>query len=221
MRYPDAEFISFHEHNGTQRLEELGDVLGEQNIVYVSDAGMPSISDPGQLLVTYAQQHSIAYDVLPGATAVATAYAASGFESGEFIFFGFLPHKGKERQAKLDEVLGCGYDAVLYESPHRLEKLLDELVRIDSGRDVFAAKELTKKYQHYYRGSADKVHQDITSSTMRGEWVIVIAGEKSDCKSLSFEAALRLDMPPKPKAKLLAQLSEKSVKEWYDKLSKK
>jgi 16S rRNA (cytidine1402-2'-O)-methyltransferase len=221
MRYRDAEFVSFHEHNGAQRLEELSDVLDERNIVYVSDAGMPAISDPGQLLVVYAQQHNIAYDVFPGPTAVVTAYAASGFESGEFVFFGFLPHKGKERQAKLDEVIGCGYDAVLYESPHRLEKLLDELVCINPDREIFAAKELTKKYQHYYHGSADKVRRDITTGTIRGEWVIVISGEKSDSKSLSFEEVLRLELPPKPKAKLLAQLSDKSVKEWYDQLSKK
>ncbi len=220
MRYPDAQFISFHEHNGSERIAELGSKLGEKNIVYVSDAGMPAISDPGQLLVSYAQEHSISYDVLPGATAVATAYAASGFESGEFLFFGFLPHKGKERRSKLDEVTGCGYDAVLYESPHRLDKLLGELVALDPSREIFVAKELTKKYQRYYRGSAEKVRQDIISDTIRGEWVVIIQGQKSDSKSLSLEAIMHLDIPPKVKAKLLSQLSDKSVKEWYNQLTK-
>ncbi len=218
MRYPDTEFISFNEHNGAQRLEELGDVLANRNIIYVSDAGMPAISDPGQLLVAYAQEHAIEYDVLPGATAVATAYAASGFKGGEFVFFGFLPHKGKERQAKLEEVLGCGYDAVLYESPHRLEKLLDELVSIDPDREIFAAKELTKKYQRYYRGSAQNVQEEILSDIIRGEWVVIISRKKSDTKTLSINDVLRLDLPPKPKAKLLAQLSDRSVKEWYEEL---
>jgi 16S rRNA (cytidine1402-2'-O)-methyltransferase len=131
MRLPQVDFYSFHEHNGAERIAELGSVLDKKQIVYVSDAGTPAISDPGQLLVAYAQGEEIAYDVLPGASAVTTAYAASGFESGTFLFFGFLPHKGKARQAKLDEVLECGYDAILYEAPHRLDKLLNVLVEAD------------------------------------------------------------------------------------------
>jgi len=97
MTYPDAKFISFNEHNGEERLQEFGNVLEDQEVVYVSDAGMPVISDPGQILVAYAQEHDIPYDVLPGASAVTTAYAASGFEEGKFLFYAFLPHKGKER----------------------------------------------------------------------------------------------------------------------------
>jgi 16S rRNA (cytidine1402-2'-O)-methyltransferase len=221
MRLPQADFYSFHEHNGAQRLDELGAVLGEKNVVFVSDAGTPAISDPGQLLVEHAQREAIAYDVLPGASAVTTAYAASGFASGEFLFFGFLPHKGKERQTKLDEVLGCGYDAVLYEAPHRLAKLLEALVAADPDRELFVAKELTKRYQRYYRGTAVSVRERVVTETIRGEWVLVIQGEKSETKTLSMEAILRLDLPPKPKAKLLAQLSDKSIKEWYETLTKK
>jgi 16S rRNA (cytidine1402-2'-O)-methyltransferase len=221
MRLPQADFYSFHEHNGAQRLDELGAVLGEKNVVFVSDAGTPAISDPGQLLVEHAQREAIAYDVLPGASAVTTAYAASGFASGEFLFFGFLPHKGKERQTKLDEVLGCGYDAVLYEAPHRLAKLLEALVAADPDRELFVAKELTKRYQRYYRGTAVSVRERVVTETIRGEWVLVIQGEKNETKTLSMEAILRLDLPPKPKAKLLAQLSDKSIKEWYETLTKK
>ncbi len=221
MRFPQAAFYSFHEHNGAARLEELGGLLSEHNVVFVSDAGMPAISDPGQLLVAYAQKEGIAYDVLPGASAVTTVYAASGFESGEFLFFGFLPHKGKERQAQLDIALTCGYDAILYEAPHRLEKLLESLIASDSEREIFAAKELTKRYQGYFRGTAKTVHGMITSQTIRGEWAIVIRGKRNTQKTLSFDAIMHLDLPPKPKAKLLAQLSEKSTKEWYETLIKK
>jgi 16S rRNA (cytidine1402-2'-O)-methyltransferase len=219
MRFPQADFYSFHEHNGAERIAGLGRALAEQNIVFVSDAGMPAISDPGQVLVRYAQEQAIAYDVLPGASAVTTAYAASGFEHGEFLFFGFLPHKGKERQLKLDEVLSCGYDAILYEAPHRLDKLLDALSVADPARELFAAKELTKRYQRYYRGAAATLRDQIKAETIRGEWVVVIRAQKNDRKSLSFESAMRLDLPPKPKAKLLAQLSDKSTKEWYALLS--
>ncbi len=218
MTYPEAEFYSFNEHNGTARIEELSSVFSEKEIVYVSDAGMPVISDPGQLLVAYCQENSIDYDVLPGASAVTTAYAASGFEEGKFLFYAFLPHKGKERTSALSEAMNNGYNTVLYESPHRLEKLLKEVREIASDRQLFLAKEISKKYQTYYRGTAEELDEKLKTLTIRGEWVVVIAAKKSAEKSLSFSEVLTLDLPPKIKAKLLAQLSEKSVKEWYQEL---
>ena len=218
MTYPDAQFISFNEHNGQQRLDEFGSVLSEKEVVYVSDAGMPVISDPGQLLVAYAQEQGIAYDVLPGASAVTTAYAASGFEEGKFLFYAFLPHKGKERSSALAEAMANGYNTVLYEAPHRLEKLLNEIVALDAERELFLAKEISKKYQNYYRGTAKALNEQFKELTIRGEWVVVIKASKSREKSLGFTEVLGLDLPPKPKAKLLAQLSNKSVKEWYNEL---
>ncbi len=218
MRFPQADFYSFHEHNGAQRLEELGERLARQRIVFVSDAGMPSISDPGQLLVAWAQEQGVMYDVLPGASAAVTAYAASGFESGDFRFFGFLPHKGRPRQAALDAVLVCSADAILYEAPHRLGKLLDALVLADPSREIFVAKELTKRHQHYYRGTAKSVREQIPDETIRGEWVLVIRGRESRVQTLTLEQVLRLELPPKPKAKLLSLLSDQSVKEWYERI---
>ncbi len=218
MTYPDARFYSFNEHNGQARLDELGSELSEKEVVYVSDAGMPVISDPGQLLVEYAQENEIKYDVLPGASAVTTAYAASGFKEGKFLFYAFLPHKGKERSTALAEAMSNGYNTVLYESPHRLEKLLGEILVLDENRELFLAKEISKKYQTYYRGTARSLNETFKTLTIRGEWVVVISAQKSREKSLSFTEVLSLDLPPKPKAKLLAQLSDKSVKEWYNEL---
>jgi 16S rRNA (cytidine1402-2'-O)-methyltransferase len=218
MAYPEAEFFSFNEHNGQERLDALGETFADKEVVYVSDAGMPVISDPGQLLVAYAQEKGLKYDVLPGASAVTTAYAASGFEEGKFLFYAFLPHKGKERANALDEAMHNGYNTVLYESPHRLEKLLDEVEAIDATRELFLAKEISKKYQNYYRGTPTQVKKIFESLTIRGEWVVVIKAQKSSQKSLSFTEVLKLDLPPKPKAKLLSQLSDKSVKEWYNEL---
>ncbi|RLA70767.1 MAG: 16S rRNA (cytidine(1402)-2'-O)-methyltransferase [Epsilonproteobacteria bacterium] len=220
MTYPDADFYSFNEHNGQERLDEFGSELSPKEVVYVSDAGMPVISDPGQLLVEYAQKNKIKYDVLPGASAVTTAYAASGFEEGKFLFYAFLPHKGKERSSALAEAMNNGYNTVLYESPHRLEKLLEEILVLDENRELFLAKEISKKYQNYYRGTARSLNETFKTLTIRGEWVVVISAQKSTEKSLSFTEVLSLDLPPKPKAKLLAQLSDKSVKEWYNELIK-
>ena len=220
MTYPEADFYSFNEHNGEQRLEEFGASLSEKEVVYVSDAGMPVISDPGQLLVEYCQEQNIVYDVLPGASAVTTAYAASGFEEGKFLFYAFLPHKGKERSTALSEAMNNGYNTVLYEAPHRLEKLLKEVTFLDENRELFLAKEISKKYQTYYRGTAKELDGKFKELTIRGEWVVVISAKKTTEKSLSFAEVLMLDLPPKPKAKLLAQLSDKSVKEWYESLIK-
>ena len=220
MTYPGAEFYSFNEHNGGARIEEFASVFSEKEIVYVSDAGMPVISDPGQLLVAYCQDNDVKYDVLPGASAVTTAYAASGFEEGKFLFYTFLPHKGKERSTALSEAMNNGYNTVLYESPHRLEKLLKELVEADENRELFLAKEISKKYQTYFRGTAKELNEKFKSLTIRGEWVVVISAKKGLEKSLSFSEVLKLDLPPKPKAKLLAQLSDRSVKAWYEELIK-
>ncbi len=221
MQYPEAVFYSFNEHNGEERLVQLASEFSSHEVVYVSDAGMPVISDPGQLLVAHCQDHAIAYDVLPGASAVTTAYAASGLEAGKFIFYAFLPHKGKERITALSEVMNHRYHTVLYESPHRLEKLLDEIEAIDESRELFLAKEISKRYQNYYRGSAKVLNKTLKSLTIRGEWVVIISAKDVKEKSLSFNEILHLDLPPKPKAKLLAQLSDKSVKEWYDVLIQK
>ncbi len=218
MMYPEADFYSFNEHNGQERLDSLGDTFAEQEVVYVSDAGMPVISDPGQLLVAYCQKNMLKYDVLPGASAVTTAYAASGFEEGKFLFYAFLPHKGKERVSALAAAMNNGYNTVLYESPHRLEKLLDEVEALDASRELFLAKEISKKYQNYYRGTVSELNAQLKELTIRGEWVVVIKAKAEKEKSLSFTEVLQLDLPPKPKAKLLASLSEKSVKEWYQEL---
>jgi len=218
MVSPQADFVSFNEHNGAERIEELSMLLRSKEVVYVSDAGMPVISDPGQLLVAYAQEHGLAYDVLPGASAVTTAYAASGFEEGKFLFYAFLPHKGKERALALSEAMDNGYNTVLYEAPHRLEKLLEQIAALDPERELFLAKELSKKYQKYYRGTAKALQQQLSAETIRGEWVVVIRAEKSDKSSLSFDEVYAMDIPPKIKAKLLAQMSDKSVKEWYGEL---
>ena len=218
MTYPDVDFYSFNEHNGQARLDEFGESFKDKAVIYVSDAGMPVISDPGQLLVAYCQEHGLKYDVLPGASAVTTAYAASGFEEGKFLFYTFLPHKGKERSKALSEAMSNGYNTVLYESPHRLEKLLEEVAFLDENREMFLAKEISKKYQTYYRGSAKSLNAGFKELTIRGEWVVVIRAKEALEKSLSFSELLTLDLPPKVKAKLLAGLSDKSVKEWYNEL---
>ena len=215
----NQHFIALHSHNEEKFLKEIAPEFFTKNVVYVSDAGMPGISDPGMKLVEYAQRHGIEYDVLPGANAVLTAFAASGFDATQFLFFGFLPHKGKERTAALETALGSGFVTILYESPHRLQKLLEEIARKDASRELFVAKELTKRHQHYYRGSAAEVLTHIGES-IKGEWVVILqkSGQTATTASLSAEEINELELPKKQKAKLLAKVTGKSVKECYNDL---
>jgi len=219
---PDAEFLSFHEHNGASRLLELaGRLNSDDNIVFVSDAGMPVISDPGQILVEYCQQNGIEYDILPGASAVVTAYASSGFEEGKFTFWGFLPHKGSQRSFELNKIMNSDTNIVLYEAPHRIDKLIAEIANIDENRELFFAKELTKKFQSYYRGTAQELLAQFKTINLKGEWVVVIRAKKSEQQSLHLEDILALDIPPKVKSKLLSKITNQSTKEWYQRLISK
>jgi len=217
---PKVEFLSFHEHNGVARLSEISERLSQERVVYVSDAGMPVISDPGQILVEYCQQNAIEYDVLPGASAVTTAYAASGFKEGSFLFFGFLPHKGSERSSLLIEAMNQMDNVILYEAPHRIEKLIEEIAHIDESREVFFAKELSKKFQSYYRGSAKEILEKFSNINSKGEWVVVIQAKKEQAKALYVDDILAFDLQPKVKAKLLAKITDKSIKSWYQELIK-
>ena len=214
----NQEFISLHSHNEQAFIDKLEPSFFEQNIVYVSDAGMPGVSDPGALLVQYAQEHSIDYDVLPGANAVLTAYVASGFDEAKMLFYGFLDHKGSSRKAQLQEALYNGYTTVLYESPHRLEKLLKELAEEVPQRNIFLAKELTKKYQRYLRGDAKTLLQELAGN-YRGEWVVVLqATQKQNSSAISEKDILSLDLPKKVQAKLISKITGENTKEVYQRL---
>ena len=215
-----ADFLSFNEHNGSKRLEEIGNRIENESVVFVSDAGMPVISDPGQLLVEFAQENGIKYDVLPGANALTTAYASSGFKSGKFAFFAFLPHKGEDRREGLVEVLNSPQNAILYESPHRLIKLLEEIVEIEPSRNLFLAKELTKKFQTYYKDNAQNLLEELSKIEIRGEWVVIFEANSNISKTFSYNDILSLDIQPKVKAKLLSKISDKSVKECYENIIK-
>lgn len=214
----DQEFISLHSHNEKHFVERLEKQFFEQNVVYVSDAGMAGVSDPGQMLVRYCIDNNIEYDVLPGANAVLTAFVASGFVDTKMLFWGFLPHKGKDRNASLAGALGSGYTTVVYESPHRLEKLLNELREEDPKREIFLAKELTKKYQRYVSGNPSKCLEQLDGN-FKGEWVVVIkAGETHNASAITEKDILALDIPKKQQAKLICKITGENTKACYQRL---
>ena len=214
----NQEFISLHSHNEKSFIQKLDVSFFDKEVVYVSDAGMPGISDPGQMLVRYAQQNSIDYDVLPGANALLTAFVASGFVQTQMLFWGFLPHKGKDRTVSLESALNSGFTTVLYESPHRIEKFLKEIITIDDTREIFIAKELSKKYQRYYFGTAGEILAKIDNE-FRGEWVVVLgASKKHNTSAVSQSDILALDIPKKMQAKLIAKITGENTKECYQRI---
>lgn len=222
--FPQFEYISLHSHNEKDFLTKDNQVLLEtQKCIYMSDAGMPCVSDPGSLLVDFCLKNNIEYDVLPGANAILTAYASSGFTKNAttFTFFGFLPHKGTNRSDMLDKVMNSENLAILYESPHRLMKLIEEINKIDENREVFFTKELTKKFQTRYKGTAQSVLTQLKETTIRGEWVVIIKNIESLNRGIITENdILELQLPPKQKAKILSKLTGESIKDIYNSLTK-
>ena len=220
LKHDIQMFLSLHSHNEQAFLDRLDPSFFERHVVYMSDAGMPCISDPGAALVAWCREHGVDYTVLPGPSAFITAYAASGFGDPKFCFFGFLPHKGKARETALEEALAQTHPVILHESPHRLEKLLTELAEHAPDREIFAAKELTKRHETFFKGTPESLKAQITGPMLKGEWVLAIApGEaRGDALALDETAITALDLPPKQKAKLLAKATGKSVRECYERL---
>ena len=150
---------------------------GEQ-VAYVSDAGTPGISDPGGRLVAAVREHfgqEAQVESVPGASALTAALSICGFNVTEFVFLGFPPHK-KGRQTLMGEITEESRAVILYESPHRIEKLLGELAEHIGERPVAAIRELTKIHEEVVRGSAQEVLEVLSASDgMRGEFVVVIS----------------------------------------------
>ncbi len=168
----------FHAHNEHKSLTSAIDKIKSNEItVLVSDAGTPGISDPGFLLIRECLQNDIEIECLPGPAALIPAIVASGFPCDRFVFEGFLPHK-KGRQTKLKLIAEESRTTVLYESPHRLVKCLNQIVEfMGAERKVCVARELTKMYEEFKRGTADEVREYYEKNPPKGEIVIVIEGK--------------------------------------------
>ncbi|MEX0686059.1 MAG: 16S rRNA (cytidine(1402)-2'-O)-methyltransferase [Balneolales bacterium] len=171
--------MAFHQHNEHARVTRLMEMLRSgQNVALISDAGMPGISDPGFLAVRAAHQEGIPVVTIPGPSAVLSALVASGLPCDRFVFEGFLPHK-KGRKTRLTVLSTEERTIILFESPHRIIKLLDEIIHhFGPDRLVAIARELTKKFEEVIRVSA-KQAKDILSErpSIKGEIVVVIAGK--------------------------------------------
>jgi 16S rRNA (cytidine1402-2'-O)-methyltransferase len=169
--------MSYHQHSGQMKEKHVIDMLSEgQNLALVTDAGTPAISDPGGKLVeaVVAQLGSeVVITPIPGPSAVVTALSVSGFPADRFEFRGFPPHK-KGRKTYFDEVCGVQGTIVFYESTHRIMKALAEIAERVPDRKMVVCRELTKLHETIYRGTAAEVTEQLESTSIKGEFVVVL-----------------------------------------------
>lgn len=169
--------VSLHEHNEAMRSAQLVEELGQgKSAAYISDAGTPGVSDPGQRLVNACLRAGRRVEVLPGSCAPIMALIGSGFPADAFFFGGFLPVKSGQREKALQAALGRDETTVFFESPHRIDGTLDMLARLAPSRLVCAARELTKKFEEFRRGPAAEVAAHFRQHPPKGEFCLVISG---------------------------------------------
>ena len=167
--------LSYHQFNEARRSEELLARLGRgERVALVTDAGTPGISDPGERVVKACVRAGFRVESVPGPCALVAALTASGLDTDEFHFLGFLPHKSGRRRTRLESLRAVGGTLVFYESPYRIEKLLGELQELFPDRPVVLARELTKRFEEYLRGTPAELAAVLAKRPARGEFVVLV-----------------------------------------------
>lgn len=172
--------VSYHEHNLEQGGEKLLGYLREgKSVALVSDAGLPCISDPGADIVVKAIEEDFAVVPVPGANAALTALIASGLAPQPFYFFGFLNRQKKERRLQLEKLAKREETMIFYEAPHRLKETLKDLELVLGNRKIVLARELTKKFEEFLRGTISEALSWVTENEIRGEFCVILEGNKN------------------------------------------
>ena len=216
--------LSLHEHNERERIDSLlRKLLDGQNVALISDAGTPLISDPGYPLVSAAAQQGIRVVPVPGASSIITALSAAGVPTDRFCFHGFLPPKGSERVQRLEQLASIGGTHVLLESTHRIINLLQLIEQELSESEVVVAKELTKRFENFIRGSASDCLQEIErdSGLQKGEFVVLLnIAERQNQSELDAQGEVLLrrllgEVSVKTAAKIVVDIHGGKKNSWY------
>ena len=189
--------ISYHQHNHHRRLPELLQHLHSgKSLALVSDAGMPSISDPGYELVKACVEAEIEIIPIPGVTALITALAASGLPTNSFSFAGFLPTKPKARKAHLESLKDETRTLIFYESPHRLRQTLADFATVFGGeRQIVLGRELTKIHEEFWRGTIEAAIALYREQRQpKGEYTLVVAGKEKTSGMVLSEAEIKAEL---------------------------
>ena len=173
--------FSYHMHNEQGKSEDIITKLKEGiNIALITDAGTPGISDPGAVVALKCIEENIAFEVLPGATAITTALVYSGLDTSKFVFRGFLPRENKDRNPVIEELKNVRDTIIIYEAPHRLLSTLEFLLENLGDRKISACRELTKLHEEIYRDSISNTIEYFSEIRPRGEFVLVIEGKTDE-----------------------------------------
>jgi 16S rRNA (cytidine1402-2'-O)-methyltransferase len=177
-----ARLTSFFEHNQAKRGPQLVRLLEKgKNVALVSDAGTPILSDPGMRLVQLCVENGISIVPIPGPSAAICALSVAGVPFKSFVFEGFLPSKPGARRRRLRELSGEARPMVFYESPRRLKNTLKDIVHVfGEDRTAVAAKEMTKLFERFYRGTAGEIIEQIEADGARGEYTLIVCGASSE-----------------------------------------
>lgn len=182
---------SYHEHNKLTKLEALFEALEDGDVALISDAGMPGISDPGYELVKAAVERGIRVEPLPGANAVLPALVGSGLPTDSFLYLGFLPRKDKALRAFWETIKSERHTLIVYESPNRLTDTLEIAQEILGDRQACVARELSKKFEEFKRGTLGEIRAHFQEQPARGEITLVIAGAEIETVREWDEALVR------------------------------
>lgn len=219
------DLIAAHEHNEREVADKLiARLQAGQRIALVSDAGTPAVSDPGARIVDAVRAAGLRVMPLPGASAAVSALSASGLVNDRFYFAGFLPTKGKQREAALQDLLGVRATLVFYEAPHRIVDAVDALATVfGPTRQIVFARELTKLFEELHRCSLGEASAWVAADANRekGEYVILVEGAATDANNDDAEAErilgiLLAELPLKQAAALAAQITGRKKNALYD-----
>jgi 16S rRNA (cytidine1402-2'-O)-methyltransferase len=167
--------LSTFRFNEARRSQQILDYLRQgERIALVTDAGSPGISDPGERVVRTVLDAGFRVEPVPGPCALVAALTASGLPTDEFHFVGFLPHKSGQRRARVEQLASVPGTLVLYESPYRLERLLEDLSEVMPARPLVVAREITKKFEEFLRGSPKDLLEQLRSRSLKGEMVVMV-----------------------------------------------
>lgn len=193
LKYFEIEtpLTSYFEHNKLNKLDFILDKLSSGDVALVSDAGTPAINDPGYELVKAALASN--YDVrpIPGASAPITALTVSGLPTDSFLYLGYLPHKTSERHKRLGEVESEPYTLIFLESPYRVVEALEDIFSILGDRRICVAREMTKMFEEYWRGTVSGALDYFKSQAPRGEFTLVVEGKTQGERGVWTEEELR------------------------------
>lgn len=185
--------LSYHEHNKIARLDRVLEALDQGDVALVSEAGTPLLSDPGYELVQAALAQGVQVVSIPGPSALMAALSVSGLPPDRFLFLGFLPRKATDRRGVLAEFKSQPVTLIFFESPHRLQAALADMVDLLGGdRNIAVCRELTKLYEEIWRGTLAEAAQDWTQREPKGEFTLVVSGAAASAawNEAQVEAAL-------------------------------